>query len=104
MKYELMTPALAAEFAAKVELDNWEAVIAPTKGTRRPADRRSRRRETALYKANRRRMAEYANDWINPVNGKVFDTGLAAYSRGDKVYTRKTRHEAKAAIRMEVMS
>lgn len=57
-------------------------------------DNRSIRLEKTKNKKNRRqKMAKYAYDLIMPNSGKVKDTGFRSYEKGDKVYSRKLRHQ-----------
>lgn len=58
------------------------------KGTRKPSTRAERRKETATAKNRRKRLGNYSLNYIMPNSGKVKDTGLKPYFKGDKVYKR----------------
>lgn len=60
---------------------------------RKTTNRGDRRRATKKAKKRRQKMAKYSYDLIMLNFGKVKDTGWRSYEKGDKVYSRKLRHE-----------
>lgn len=80
-------PSLYQAWVYNAKANEPDPVVAPIKGTRRPGDRASRRKATAHAKNRRRELATYSMDEIRPT-GKVKDTGIRSYLKGDKVYSR----------------
>lgn len=65
-----------------------EEILSSSKGTRKPSTRAERRKETTNAKNRRKRLSNYSINYIMPNSGKVKDTGLKPYFKGDKVYKR----------------
>ena len=79
----------------KIDADDYEIITTVQRGTRKPATRATRRKNTINAKRHTKRIANYSYDIINPVTGKIKDSGWKSYLKGDKVYVRKP-HEYKA--------
>ena len=75
-----------------------DEIIPVNKGTRRPANHAERRKATAHAKNRRQTLATYSMDEIRP-NGKVKNSGIREYLKGDKVYSRKDRRSGKHICR-----
>lgn len=73
------------------KVNETDAEVPATRGTRRPATRAERRKDTAHAKNRRKSMATYADDEIRMNSGKVINTGWRSYEKGAKIYTRKGR-------------
>lgn len=86
---------LEGMMAEKIAMDDYVAMDDfEFKGNGRKAKNRGdRRRATKLAKKHRQELAEYAMDEIRENSGKVVDSGLRSYLKGDKAWSRKVRHQ-----------
>lgn len=76
----------------KIDADDHEVITTVQRGTRKPGNRAIRRKNTINAKRHTKRIANYAYDLINPVTGKIKDSGWKSYLKGEKkVYVRNNK-------------
>lgn len=91
-------PCIYQAIVANAKANEEDETVVVSKGTRRPGNRAERRKATAHVKNRRKRLAVFSMDEIRPT-GKVKNTGIRSYLKGDRVYSRKDRRKGKKICR-----